>query len=240
MKKGKDSRKLEAGSGQLRKQGNTVGSLSVHSWNFLENPKHAYMLGLLAADGYHRTSSIGLSNIDIELITRFQKFLQEFFDEERLRLRIYYPYEQEFFDTNPYFFLAKKISAYPMRKCSHPALQLYVNSRPFLRRFQDAKQQIINFQEPQCIAAYLAGRFDGDGSIDKDMRRYCRIAYTSLQEANNDKLLLQKLSFKRISVYHYKAARTYCVYISRIESRAFLGLVEPYSLKVSKVYTQTP
>jgi len=65
--------------------GNTVGSTSTNFCNFFSNEKDAYILGLWCADGYWWSSSIGLSNIDSDLIGIFQRFLKRHFPEDRIR-----------------------------------------------------------------------------------------------------------------------------------------------------------
>ena len=57
----------------------------------VEGNSEAYTLGLWCADGYHRTSSFGLSSIDLKLIQCFAKYLLKNFANERLRLRVYIP-----------------------------------------------------------------------------------------------------------------------------------------------------
>jgi len=73
--------------------GNTVGSINVNK--LISNPKKAYILGLFCADGYQRTSSIGLSNSDEDLLERFALFLRNYFSEERLKIRAYHPPEMK-------------------------------------------------------------------------------------------------------------------------------------------------
>lgn len=221
--------------------GNTVGSSSVHFWNFFINPNHAYILGLWCADSYHRTSSVGLSSIRRDLIERFRLFLLETFVEDRLRLRIYCPAnELGKFRKDNYTDLAKNIVCYPSKKAKHPGLQLYVNSRSLLRAFRSARDRVSRLKDGNCLAAYFAGRFDGDGSVGKDLRRDCRIVYGGEEEACIDKALLEKLGFEKAKVYHYKTAHTFCLYISRYETTRFLGIIRAHSVLVPKMYTRTP
>lgn len=70
--------------------GNTVGSANADFWN-LKTKEDAYIIGLWCADGYHRTSSIGISNTDTDLIERFREFFLKFLPEERIKLRTYNP-----------------------------------------------------------------------------------------------------------------------------------------------------
>ena len=69
---------------------NTVGSSSSNFCNFSNRVKDARILGLWYADGYHRTSSIGLSSIDSDLIKDFSEFLAGLLGLNRLRLRVYH------------------------------------------------------------------------------------------------------------------------------------------------------
>ena len=89
-------------------------------------------------------------------------------------------------------------------------------------------------EKPEIISAYFAGRFDGDGSVDKNMRNDCRIVYSNEKEAKVDQKLLEKIGIKNTKVYHYASARTYCLYVSRYESERFLEYIKPYSIKLQK------
>ncbi len=80
----------------------------------------------------------------------------------------------------------------------------------------------------------MAGRFDGDGSIGKDFYRDCRIVYGTKKEAEQDLEFLKALDLEKSKVYEYKAAKTFCLYISRLETRTFLSLLYPYSLRLQK------
>ncbi len=71
------------------------------------------------------------------------------------------------------------------------------------------------------IKAYFAGRFDGDGSVDKDFRKDCRIVYGKLNEAEMDKKLLRRMGIRKTKIYYYKSAKTFCLYISRYETKKF-------------------
>lgn len=112
---------------------------------------------------------------------------------------------------------------------------LFVNSRPLKREFYIGKTKIRNLQKTECIKAYLAGRFDGDGSVDKNLRNDCRIVYGNEKEAIIDKRLLQKIGIKRTNIYFYSQAKTFCLYISRYETKNFLKSILPYSLKLQKL-----
>jgi intein/homing endonuclease len=110
-----------------------------------------------------------------------------------------------------------------------------VNSRPLLREFRKAKNNLDRLRQRNIIKAYFAGRFDGDGSIDKNLKSDCRIVYTRKDEAETDKKLLQKISITKTKIYHYKSAKTFCLYISRYEVKKFLEKIIPYSLKLQKL-----
>ena len=182
--------------------GNTVGSTSTNFCNFFSNEKDAYILGFWCADSYWWSSSIGLSNTDPDLISRFRKFLKIHFPEERIK-----------FTGN----------------------HLFVNSRPLLREFRTAKKNLKNLKETKVIQAYIAGRFDGDGSIDKNLRNDCRIVYGRKNEANEDKEFLKRIGINNTKIYYYRSAKTFCLYTSRYEANKFLESILPYSVKLQKL-----
>ncbi len=215
----------------MKKTGVVVGRLGTNFCDLHGTTENAYILGLWCADGYHRTSSIGLSNTNECLISVFHKFLSKLFPEDRLRLRVY---------TNPLFQdlnfgenLAKrlgvaKLSQLYLRKSVEPTIHVYVNSRPLLRTFTRARKN-VNLLSKESIVAYFAGRFDGDGSITKDLKSDCRIVYTDKTETVTDQKLLKKIGIIKTSVYEYKKAHTHCLYIFRSESKQFVNLIREYS-----------
>lgn len=190
--------------------GNTVGSASADVWN-VRTAEDAYIAGLWCADGYHRTSSIGLSNVNEGLITRFKDFFLGYFPPQRIKVRIYEP------------------DAY---KRWTRAYHLYVNSRPLLRKFQEIKKDPGKYIRHEHAIAYFAGRFDGDGSVAANFRNDCRIVYGNNAEAEQDAFLLQPHGFVRLKIYRYAKAKTFCLYISRFEAERFLSLIYPFSLKL--------
>ncbi|OGZ32763.1 MAG: hypothetical protein A3H02_02165 [Candidatus Niyogibacteria bacterium RIFCSPLOWO2_12_FULL_41_13] len=192
--------------------GNTVGSINTDFWN-LKTKDDAYIVGLWCADGYHRTSSIGISNTKVDLIKKFEEFFLKFLPTERLKLRIYLPDK-----------FKRRTKAY----------HLYVNSRPLLRKFREFKNNILKFISKDMIFPYMAGRFDGDGSVAKDFYRDCRIVYSNLKEAQKDLMLMNSLGFKKMKIYNYRSAKTFCLYFSRLETHKFLSLIYPYSLRLQK------
>lgn len=182
--------------------GNTVGSASTNFCNFFSKEEDSYILGLWCADGYWWSSSVGLSNVDKDLIERFKKFLIKSFPEDRIR-----------FNRN----------------------HLFVNSRPLLREFVSARKDLNNSRNHKIIKSYFAGRFDGDGSIARNLRNDCRIVYAREQEAELDKILLGRIGILNVKIYYYQSAKTFCLYISRFQARKFLGSILPYSLKLQKL-----
>ena len=181
---------------------NTVGSASTNFCNFFSSKEDAYILGLWCADKYWWSSSIGLSNTDIDLIRRFRKFLRKHFPEDRIK-----------FNDN----------------------HLFVNSRPLLREFREAENNLERLKGTDIIKAYFAGRFDGDGSIDKNLRSDCRIVYGRKNEAEMDEKILRRISVNKTKVYYYRTAKTFCLYVSRYEARKFLKNILPCSLKLQKL-----
>ena len=192
--------------------GNPVGSTNADFCNLPLDTETAYMVGLWCADGYHRTSSIGLSNTDRDLIKRFGDFLRKLFPEERLKMRIYEPY------------VGKRTSR---------AYHVYVNCRPLLRWFRKWKSGELRIGLELALP-YLAGRFDGDGSVGKDFYRDCRIIYGDSKDAEKDFNLVKSLGFARAKLYNYRAAKTFCLYFSRMETVKFLSGIYPYSTRLQK------
>ena len=112
---------------------------------------------------------------------------------------------------------------------------LFVNSRPLLREFVSAKNNLDKFKNTKVIRAYIAGRFDGDGSIDKNLRNDCRIVYGRKGETEQDKEFLKRIGINNVKIYYYKTARTFCLYVSRYEAKKFIESILPYSLKLQKL-----
>ena len=112
---------------------------------------------------------------------------------------------------------------------------IFVNSRPLLREFRAAREKIDKLEKASVIKAYFAGRFDGDGSVSKDLRSDCRIVYSNKKETEIDKLLLEKLKITNVKIYYYRTAKTFCLYISRYEAKKFLEKILPYSVKTQKL-----
>ena len=88
-----------------------------------------------------------------------------------------------------------------------------------------------------AILPYLAGRFDGDGSVAADGRQDVRIVYGSREEASTDQRLLQRVRDYSTRIYTYHAARTWVLYISRYHARDFLSDLRLFSSKLNPVET---
>ena len=215
----------------MRKTGVIVGSTGADFCEMFGQPNLVYFFGLWCADGYHRTSSIGLSNTNLSLITAFGDFLRKFFPESRLRLRIYIPVRNQNYD---YSHIRQKcgisnVTICSIKKAVLPTVHIYVNSRSLLRFFQESRKNVLEKITTDNVWPYFAGRFDGDGSIAKDSRSDCRIVYSHKDEAEKDKTLLQLADIKNSKVYYYKQARTYCLYIYRKDANKFIENIREYS-----------
>ena len=81
----------------------------------------------------------------------------------------------------------------------------------------------------ELLGAFFAGRFDGDGSIDANLKRDCRIVYGNYSEAFIDQ---QILSSFRTSIYYYRKAGTYCLYVSMKSTGDFVETIKPFSEKI--------
>ncbi len=112
---------------------------------------------------------------------------------------------------------------------------LFVNSRPLLREFREAENNLERLKRADIIKAYFAGRFDGDGSIDKNLRSDCRIVYGRRNETEIDQKLLKRININKTKIYYYKTAKTFCLYASRYEAKKFLETILHHSLKLQKL-----
>ena len=205
----------------------------------MEYPKHCYAFGLWCADGYHRSSSIGITNVDMRLVKKFREFLVELFPPDRLRLRVYHP-RHIIPDVEMFLEISEQIVSYPMRKCRQCAMQLYVNCRPLLRMMQRSRANVSEMTAREQVVAYFAGRFDGDGSVNADGKTYCRIVYTTESEARIDQKLLAKIGFEKTSVYEYKAAHAYVLYVSKTIAQEFITEISRYSISTPNIRTLLP
>lgn len=196
----------------------------------VRDERDAYVLGLWCADSYWWSSSIGVSNVEPELILRFAGYLMDVVGGQRLRLRIY-----EVPGSPPddrIVALTDRCSIRPAVKMRRTAYHLYVNSRPLLRRFR-ASRELIPTLPPGFIAPYLAGRFDGDGAYGSGKLPGLRIAYTEEEEAAIDVSLLGRVGVERCSVLRYEKAGEYCIYVQKADAMRFEKLIRPYSWKAS-------
>jgi len=124
---------------------------------------------------------------------------------------------------------------FPENRIKFNRNHLFVNSRPLLREFTSAENRVSDLKDTKIIRAYLAGRLDGDGSIDKNLRSDCRIVYGRKSEAEIDRKLLERIGIKKVKVYYYQSAKTFCLYISRYEVNKFLESISPHSMKLQKL-----
>ena len=81
---------------------------------------------------------------------------------------------------------------FPENRIKFNRNHLFVNSRPLLREFISAKNNLDNLKEDRIIRAYFSGRFDGDGSIDKNLRNDCRIVYGKKKRSRNRQRIIEK------------------------------------------------
>lgn len=220
--------------------GNTVGSPDARFCDLFTSPERAYILGLWCADGYHRTSSIGISTTDSYILNSFYSFLIDFFKKDRLRIKFYYPLPGS--DEWQWIWQNKvgKTECCTSYKARYLAYHLYVNSRPLLRFFQKSRMELDSWHDRFLISAYFAGRFDGDGSIAKDGKSDCRIVYSNEKEALMDRLLLERISIFDSNVYRYKKARTFCLYVYQHQVSHFLAQISSFSFKLQKRASVTP
>lgn len=202
--------------------------------NFFNSPKKSYILGLWCADGYHRTSSIGISTTNIRIVNIFYNFLLNLFSKERIKLKLYYPLVSSTEGESVWFKKVGKLFRNFSPKATALAHHLYVDSRPLLRSFRQARSMIEVMNGQEIISAYFAGRFDGDGSLAFDGVSDCRIVYTTFEEAELDKKLLGRLSIVNCNIYSYKKAKTFCLYIYVSDVPQFLSQIQKYSIKLQE------
>lgn len=191
----------------------------------IRDAEEAYFYGLWCADAYWWSSSIGLSNVEPELIVRFGKYLEQILPN-RLRIRVYMvpghpPHERV-------MALTDRVSICPAYKMKRTAYHVYVNSRPLVRLFVARRNQLEELA-PSLIAPYIAGRFDGDGCLGTTVR----IAYSKREEAELDARLLHKVGI-RTSVLHYERVNEYCVYFKKNTLDRFFEMIEERSWKLAE------
>lgn len=184
----------------------------------------SYQLGLWCADGYWWSSSVGLTNVEPVLIRRFASWLTEQLGRDRLRLRVY---AAEPDNLDPQLLaLTDRVSVCRPHKMTRNAYQIYVNSRPLLRRLRIAREDVSELAEG-ALGPYFAGRFDGDGTINT-----LRICYTTRSEADLDLALLGRTDIGG-TVFEYSRAREFALYVPKRFAGRFLDLIEPWSWKVT-------
>lgn len=154
------------------------------------------------------------------------------FPKQRIKLRVYLPLD--FRPKVQSAFVEIKPTYLRSAKAQHPAYQLYVNSRPLLRKFREFKNNPFKFISQDLVSPYMAGRFDGDGSVAADFHRDCRIVYSKFKEAKNDLQLMRRIGFQEMKIYHYQKAPTFCLYVYRLETNKFFSSIYPFSLRLKK------
>lgn len=184
--------------------GNTVGS----KFSF-KTAEDFYILGLWLADGYWRSSSIGLTSVNLNLINKFEKFFLRMAPSHQIKRRIYPVREGD--------------------KRKQEAVQVYINNRPLTRSFLLIKTGDLHIPKLYLIA-YLAGRIDGDGHVDTKHRSGIRIAYSSKEDAQRDQNMFGQ---DNMSLYQYKAAKTYVLYLKKKFREKISPEIKKYSLKLA-------
>lgn len=183
--------------------GNTVGSKFI-----FRTAEDYYMLGLWLADGYWRSSSIGLTSVNPILIHKFSQFLTRIAPFAPLKMRIY------------------EVDGKSKRK--QTAFQVYINNRQLTRLFMSFKTGVLDIPQHH-LSAYLAGRIDGDGHVDTKHRCGIRIAYANKADALRDQILFRKTN---VSLYQYKTAGTFVLYLKKHYREYSLNNIKKYSVKV--------
>lgn len=176
---------------------------------WLETAEDYYIFGLWLADGYWRSSSIGLSSINQLLIKRFHDFLSRKLPNYPIKYRCYMPIVGQ--------------------KRKHKAYHVYINCREMTRFFMSYKTKKQLAIPNNYIPAYLAGRIDGDGSIDNKHRSGIRIAYSNYEDAKRDAVLFGR---DNISIYHYLAAGTWVIYLRKNYRDKIVPKASKYSVKL--------
>lgn len=185
--------------------GNTVGSKFI-----FKTAEDYYALGLWLADGYWRSSSVGLTSVDSRLIERFVRFLRRAAPSHPLKYRTYHPLDGR-------------------GKRRRVATQVYVNSRALTRMFTATKTGVL-FVPSRNVPAYLAGRIDGDGHVDAKHRSGIRIAYGNAFDARRDRRLFGAAN---VSLYRYSAARTMVLYLRKHYRERIEPAVRKFSMKLA-------
>lgn len=184
--------------------GNTVGSKFC-----FKTAQDFYILGLWLADGYWRSSSIGLTSVNPELIAKFVKFLRRVAQNSPIKMRIYQPDGRS--------------------KRKQIAFQVYVNNRVLTRLFMATKTEALHVPRKYRLA-YLAGRLDGDGHVDNKHTSGIRIAYSNKDDALRDQNLF---GITNVNLYRYKSAGTYVLYLKKSYRDRILPEIKKHSTKLA-------
>jgi len=193
---------------------NTEGS---ETFSFQSSDDY-YILGLWLADGYWRSSSIGLSSISEELISRFSRFLSRFVPGVSLKYRTY------------------EVGIGQKRKSK--AVHVYVNNRSLTRWFMNFRKSKLIVPR-RFLIAYLAGRIDGDGHVDQKHRSGVRIAYGTEFDALRDYKILEDYKEGSVSLYRYVQAGTWVIYLRKKFLQQIVPELSVYSMKFCPVETKS-
>jgi len=183
-----------------------VGSLSFKS------AEDFYILGLWLADNYWRSSSVGLSSTNEILLERFRLFLRRACPDHPIKEHVYLPRQGE--------------------KRKLIAKNIYVNSRSLTRDLMNFKSNKDLKIPLKFIPAYLAGRIDGDGHLDKKHRTGIRIVYSEKYDASRDLNLLKKLDENPVSLYYYRQANVWVIYFRKHFLRRIMPEITRFSIKL--------
>lgn len=184
------------------------------SFSFKNNQDY-YCLGLWLADGYWRSSSVGLSSTNEIFLARFERFLMKMCPTHPIKEHVYYPGSGE--------------------KRKLVAKHVYVNSRPLTRFFMDLKNVPALNISKKFLPAYFAGRIDGDGHVDLKHRSGVRIAYSNKFDAVRDLNLLKILDEEPASLYRYEKANTWVLYLRKKFLEKVKYQIAKYSLKMKLI-----
>jgi intein/homing endonuclease len=187
----------------------------------------SYALGLWCADGYRWSSSIGLSNTNVDLILRFAGYLAGVVGAGRLKLRAYEvegcPVDERLLELT-----AGNVSRCRPFKMKRTAYHLYVNSRPLLRLFEERRRCVADLPRER-VGPYLAGRFDGDGTLGTPRVPGIRIVYSTRSEAEVDAQLAARVGVEEVSIYRYRRASEWCLYFRSAQSEIVKSLIAGFS-----------
>ncbi|NAZ14269.1 MAG: hypothetical protein GU359_09055 [Desulfurococcales archaeon] len=194
-----------------------------------------YLLGLWLADRYWWGSSVGLSNTDERLILRFTRWLLQYYPPERVKLKVYVACSDDLYkhcstDLVGHQLLKlippENIKFYCNKKLLGVHYIVYVNSRSLKRLINNVARDLLNYITDNALS-YLAGRTDGDGSIDFNKIRL-RIAYSNINEALIDARLIRNIIGTDPKIKYYKKAREY---ISEICCTRYINFISNLACK---------